>query len=297
MKKKIIFLILFGIILDGILVSAIDVSVDNYYPTPVEAGDYFNVWLKITNREENAVENSAIKFKPNYPFSLDPGEKNEVVIEKLELGGSITKKFKIRVDKEAKEGDNDISFEYKDCGGCVWEEMGTPITVTEFQTMFDIVLQELSNEGVYIAIANIGKNTANAITVSIPEQDYFKTDLISASIVGNLDSGDYTIAAFKILPKQKERINENKELFVQIDYTDPFGIRRSVTKKIMLNPSSLGRVSVEGENVQNTQFGSRGMKQGSSFLRNIWFWVALILVIILLRKKIIKIYRKIRGLK
>ena len=273
-------------------VNAIDISVENYYPSPVEAGDYFTIWLRITNHEDTSTEGSSVRLKQTYPFSLDPGEEDTVIINELGPNTGVTKSFKVRVDKEAKEGDNNLAFEYKDCSGCVWKERSMPITVIEFQTAFEVVLQEISSEGVFIAIANIGKNPANAVTVSIPEQDNFRTDLVSASIVGNLDSGDYTIAAFKILPKQMDS-RETQELFVQIDYTDPFGVRRNVVKQILLNPSSLSRTGL-GENGMQGRVISG---QESKFYTNIWFWVSIVLIIFLLRKRIRKIYRKRRGLK
>lgn len=301
-KNLIILLALFGFVLCSGVVSAVDLSVENYYPTPVEAGDYFTIWLKIANREENPVEGVAVRFKQSYPFSLDPGEEEELAIGALEPKSSVTKSFKIRVDKEAKEGDNNIEFEYKDCAGCLWTERSMPITVIEYQTTFDVVLQEISSDGVFIAIANIGKNQANAITVSIPEQEYFTTDLTSSSIVGNLESGDYTIAAFKILPNQistedrKDSLNTKKELFVQIDYTDPFGVRRSVVKQLLLNPSSLTRVSGD-QTETSTQFVRKNSAQGSSFIKDIWFWVSVVLVVILFRNPIKKMYKKVRGAK
>ena len=290
MNKKyiLIFILLFSMVLIIKTADAsLDVSVDNYYPNPVEAGDYFTVWLKVTNREETTTSYS-IKFKPSYPFSLDPGEENTITGE-VGPKGSVTERFKIRVDKEAKEGDNDMVFEYGGCGGCVLEEKSMSITVVEFQTMFDVVVQEISTEGVFIAIANIGKNPANAITVSIPEQEYFKTDLISSSIVGNLESGDYTIAAFKILPLKKE-IKEKQELNVQIDYTDPFGVRRTVIRKVLLNPASLSSLNTD-------ELAASKTKQSSTIITNIWFWVSLVLAILLLKKPIKKFYGKLKGSK
>ena len=290
MNKKyiLIFILLFSTVLVVKTADAsLDVSVDNYYPNPVEAGDYFTVWLKVTNREETTTSYS-IKFKPSYPFSLDPGEESTITGE-VGPKGSVTERFKIRVDKGAKEGDNDVVFEYGGCKGCVLEEKSMLITVVEFQTMFDVVVQEINTEGVFIAIANIGKNPANAITVSIPEQEYFKTDLISSSIVGNLESGDYTIAAFKILPLKKE-IKEKQELNVQIDYTDPFGVRRTVIRKVLLNPSSLSSLNTD-------ELAASKTKQSSTIITNIWFWVSLVLAILLLRKPIKKFYGKLKGSK
>ena len=241
-------------------------------------------------------EGAGIKFIPEYPFSLDPGENNEIIIKELPIGKSVIQGFKVRVDAGAREGENNIAFAYKDCLGCEWKEQSFPVTVLEAQTMFDIVLQEISSEGVFFAIANIGKNPANAVTVRIPEQENFGTKLISASIVGNLESGDYTMVGFQIIPKQskipgeeKIRSLEEKTLTIQIDYTDPLGERRTVQETIMLNPSTL----IMNEGI--TAMGMRGKKQ--SFFSGFWFWVVLIAVIVFTGKKLHKKYRRKLRLK
>ena len=82
MKKNILYLflvILISVFSLNIVSAGVTVSVDSYYPTPSEAGDYFNIILKITNTGESAT-NAVIKFKDSYPFSLDPGEEKEITI-------------------------------------------------------------------------------------------------------------------------------------------------------------------------------------------------------------------------
>jgi hypothetical protein len=278
MKNKIIIFSVLAAMLLGVgMVNALDITVDNYYPTPVQAGEYFTIWIRLMNNEDNLVENSAIRFKDSYPFSIDPTEEKETIIDKLDAKSAITKRFKVRVDELAKEGDNSIAFEYKDCAGCLWKEKTMPITVVESQTSFDVVLQEITTEGLFIAIANIGKNPANAITVRIPEQENFKTDLTSAAIVGNLESGDYTITSFKVSPKQKGA-TQAQDLSVQIDYTDPFGTRRTAIKQISVNPSSLGGTSLTG----TTSSTTRGSTSTSGMMSNTWFWVSVALAILLI---------------
>lgn len=313
MRNKLIlfaFVVAFAGLLNLSLVSAVDVSVSNYYPTPAEAGEYLNVWLKIINKGENTVEGSSVRFKETYPFSLDPGDEESIVIDKLEVGGAVTKTFKIRVDAGANEGDNPLTFEYKDCSGCVWEEKEIPITVVESQTTFDVVLQELSTEGVYIAIANIGKNAANAVTIRIPEQDDFKTGTVSASIVGNLESGDYTLVGFEILSKvdrqtgmgsrdentektqeqglQDRQESEEKELTIQIDYTDTLGVRRSVFKEITIDPTALSGSTFSTDGISTS--GTRS-KSSNGVLSNTWFWITLVLVLAIIGKTAYKKYK------
>jgi len=305
MKKSFLFIFLISLVFTlnlGEASAGVTISAENYYPAPAEAGDYFDIILKITNTGDD-VTDAVVKFKQSYPFSLDPGGEEEIVINNLGAKSAVTRKFKVRVDAGAKEGDNPLTFQYKDCLGCFFEEKSIPILVMEAQTMFDVVLQEISSEGVYIAIANIGKNPANAVTVRIPEQENFVTKLISASIIGNLESGDYTLVGFQIIPKSEsqgiifrrgenntEEASNQKELIVQIDYTDPLGGRRSVNEKILLNPNSLSGVSLGA--IDNVSM--RQQKSGFfSFLKDFWFWISVVLVLIIFRKKI---YNKIKRI-
>lgn len=263
-----------------------DLQVDNYYPAPVQAGDYFNIWLKLANKGDILTKGASIKFISNYPFSLDPDESKEIIIDELVAGKSVIKNFKVRVDSGAKEGDNNIAFAFKDCTGCAWKEKSFPVTIVEAQTMFDVVLQELNTDGVFIAIANIGKNPANAITVKIPEQEIFETQLISASVVGNLESGDYTLVGFKIAPKKEyAKITEEKELRIQIDYTDPLGIRRTVIENIMLKPSSLSKLNSQNLNTSTKQ-------TSSGFFSGFWFWAVIVILMSLTGKKLYKKFGK-----
>ncbi|MDP2908058.1 MAG: hypothetical protein Q8O03_09080 [Nanoarchaeota archaeon] len=320
-NKKIVitFCVMLVFILGLGIVNAIDVSVDNYYPAPVEAGEYLNVWLKVTNpgagRLEYEAKNVVVKLKPSFPFSLDPGEPEEIVISSIKEGSFVIEKFKVRVDGGAAEGDNKLTFQYADYKDAPWKEKTVPITVVESQTSFDVVLQELNEEGVFIAIANIGKNSANAVTIRIPEQENFKTQTVSASIVGNLASGDYTLVGFQILPKseiqrsttsegvsaeerqpmRQQTTLEEQNLLIQIDYTDPLGIRRTIFKEIPLSPSSLVSVSSGlGTSTTGTRSFNGNTTSATSLLKDVWFWVSIGLIVLMIGTKV---YKRVKARK
>jgi hypothetical protein len=64
--------------------------------------------------------------------------------------------------------------------------------------------------------------------VRIPDQDSFKISGTNGQMVGNLDSGDYTIVSFGVT-----QIGRSEDsLIIQIDYTDSIGERRSILKEI-----------------------------------------------------------------
>lgn len=225
MKK--LLLILFALIISISTVSAATyVQLMRYDPVPAQAGEYVDVWIKFQNKGDGDLE-PTLKFVSSYPFSLDPKEDPERNIGTLIPGQFSIQKFKIRVDKGAIEGDNTITFEYKECAGCVWGEISPAINIIEAHTDFEIVVQELAKEGTSIAIANIGKNPANSITIKIPEQQDIEIKGISSTIIGNLYAGDYTIATYNLIPK-----NPENNLEVEIHYTDSLGSRHIIAKTI-----------------------------------------------------------------
>ena len=88
-----------------------------------------------------------------------------------------------------------------------------------------------------IAIANTGKNTANSAVVRIPEQTDFRVTGSDGQMVGNLESGDYTITSFSVsaMPNNNK---ESQTLLFDIYYTDNIGERRIVNMELPLNAAT-----------------------------------------------------------
>lgn len=211
-----------------------------YEPYPTNPGEYFDVWLKLNI---GSVKYAKVEFIENFPFSLDENE--DAVREYEDFSGDVVLHYKIRVDDNAVEGTNELKFgitsaRYSDTNSIY----SLDIYVANAQTDFDLVVQDSTSSEISLAIANIGKNTANSMIVRIPEQEGFKVSGTNGQMVGNLDSGDYTIVSFSL--NQVGR-NENP-LTIQIDYTDNIGERRSVLKEIDFSSGSVidGAVSEGG---------------------------------------------------
>lgn len=258
-------LVVFVLIISLSSVSAFAyVELLKYDPIPAQAGEYVDVWIKFQNKGDADLNHATLKFKPTYPFSLDPTEKAEIDMGILKAGEFSVQKYKIRIDKGAVEGENTIHFEYKDCLGCTLSEINPVINIIEANTDFEVVVQELSKEGTSIAISNIGKNPANSITIKVPKQKDIEVKGISSMIIGNLASGDYTIATYNLLPK-----NQENNLELEIHYTDSLGVRHNIIKTV---PFMSKTDFYEIYNKLN------GLNQGSGF--NVWFWITIILVIV-----------------
>jgi hypothetical protein len=314
--NKIILLFAFSIILLN-CISAVEVSLNystssivqlktlKYEPYPVNPGEYFDFWVSVQYNGNAGASGATFELVPEYPFSLDENESATQT-----FGGaspSVVLKYKIRVNEDAVEGTNILKLNYK--VGSNWYTKEFEIKVANAQTDFDAIIQDSTSSEVSIAIANTGKNTANSVIVKIPEQDYFESTGTDGQMVGNLESGDYSIVSFEISQKMakapiKEGTEENSQGFptmgssqtqnltFDIYYTDTIGERRVVTMQLPLslsstNSTAMGMMGPGGRN-----------NQGSSWI--VWAIVggvilALVIVSIIILKKKPKLADKIKN--
>ncbi|MCX6819572.1 MAG: hypothetical protein NT129_06270 [Candidatus Aenigmarchaeota archaeon] len=288
MKKTVFLLILVGILSVSALANAEVLKIGSNYlitdtvnlkttfvnqdPYPAETGGYVNLLFKLENWGTNKAENVTFELLSKYPFSLDTGV--SAINELGTVGGSQTDenafliKYKVRVDKDAVDGENKIGVRYT-YGNSMSYTLGTfNVTVSNPRTDFDVVAQDSTASSTTLAIANIGANDAYSVIVRIPEQENYGVTGTSASIIGSLTAGDYTLVSFQITSNAIANISDRGgritpgmgggtapnitfvnrtannismtrggKLAVEISYTDTLGIRRTVQKEVSLDMS------------------------------------------------------------
>lgn len=221
----------------------------NQNPTSAVTGEYVDLLFKIENLGTEDAENVTFELLPQYPFSLDPGVSAKQylgTITALDRGdNAYLVKYKLKVDKDAVEGDNEIKIKYSYGDGNAYDVQTYNVSVSNSRTDFDVVAQDQST----LAIANIGANTAQSVIVRIPNQPNYRVNGTSANIIGNLNAGDYTLATFQIISIRASNISSNvsnippsgpSNLTVEISYTDTLGIRRTVDKNVSYGFSASG---------------------------------------------------------
>ena len=88
-----------------------DTNMVNQVPDPVEPGGYVEVRFKVENIGAETVENLVFELLPQYPFSLDRGSKAVKMVGDIvyQAGDeAYILYYKLRVDKDAIEGNNPI---------------------------------------------------------------------------------------------------------------------------------------------------------------------------------------------
>jgi hypothetical protein len=228
-----------GVILTG--TPYLNVNLVNQNPLQADPGAYVDLYFKVENSGTDSAQSVTLQLIPEYPFSLDPGV-NAVqelgTIPGLQNGNNaFFARYKVKVDKDALNGDNEIKLKYSEGSATSYYTETFNISVTNPRTDFDVVAQDQST----LAIANIGANTAQSVIVRIPSQPNYRVNGTSATIIGNLNAGDYTLATFQILSTRASNISSNvsnvpssgpSDLTVEISYTDTLGIRRTVDKNV-----------------------------------------------------------------
>lgn len=228
----------------------------NQDPNPGMPDSYLNIVFMMSGISGSNCEKGAwMKLMPSYPFLLEAQEALKTIDSNTYITNQNTNwmvPYKLRVDKDALEGEYDIEIHYgangvSDPSGSYKVKMFN-LTLKDSRTSFDALIQEVSGSDVTIALANSGKNVANSVVVRIPEQDNFRPVGTDGQMVGNLVSGDYTVVGFTLSPKgQMNRQNLTRDNFQQMQaeaiknlkfdiyYTDSLGVRRIINTELPLD--------------------------------------------------------------
>lgn len=219
----------------------VEVSLLNQDPYPAQPGNYVELVFKVENAGGVEVNDVLIELLPQYPFSFDSSVDATKRIGTLTLvqygEKAVFVKYKVRVDKDAIDGENEIKLRYVYDTNGRWENYIIKefnVTVEDPRTDFDVAIQDYSplTGTLSIAISNIGDQNADSVTVMLPEQS--SIDIIGSNkeIVGGIETNDYTVSSFKVIPR------EDAPIIVRISYTDSIGIRREVEKAVLFKASS-----------------------------------------------------------
>ncbi|MFC2143385.1 COG1361 S-layer family protein [Candidatus Aenigmatarchaeota archaeon] len=247
--------------------------------TQISPGKEIDVVFTISNIGKAPLSNLVFSWTEEEDVVLPVSTDNTRYIRLLTPDESIDLKYTVVANPAAERGlynlDLKLTFDTKDeSGATVEEEITTKAGVlVGGETDFDIAFSETDKGKTSLSIANIGENDATSVTVRIPEQTGFTVNGGSSSIIGNLNTGDFTLATFKIKPIEPVGIGETRELLAEVDYTSSFGERHTLQKSIPLKISP--------------GFGEESLVESSraSPLNDFLTFIIIVIIIIILYKK------------
>ena len=287
MKNKIFILLAlsFIVMLRLVAASSDNVDVTQVSPTSLVPGEQTDLTFKVENTGDTDLNNVVFSWEEKTGSILPIGSSNTKSIDYLSQGDTESFDFNALTSASAAPGLYELTFtiKFNDENGTLVTETSNAGIIVGGQTDFDVSVSDSSSTGTVLSIANVGKNPADSVTVSIPEQSDFKVTGSSSSIIGSLAKGDYSVASFQI--ESLSRISS--ALNVEIQYTDTTGERQTLTKTVEIPytstlsaSSTSGKISTTGYTVSNS--GS------SNSLLVIGFVISMVLtigVIILIVKK------------
>ncbi|NTV23661.1 MAG: hypothetical protein HGA85_04775 [Nanoarchaeota archaeon] len=119
-------------------------------------------------------------------------------------------------------------------------------------TDFDIAFSESTTDSVSFTVANVGSNPATSVSVIVPQQQGWAVSGSNSAIIGNLNTGDYTVASFSLKQDSTGMAQRNmtrqsnltraaaqqNALRIQIAYTDTMGKRDTLEKTVAMSAQS-----------------------------------------------------------
>ena len=195
----------------------------NQDPDPVNSGEVVEVRFKVENTGKQTMEDFVIEILPDYPFSLYSGtaQRNYGRLRGDQDGrDSIIVDYKLRIDEDAVEGDNEIKLRY------TYGKVGKWWVITE-DLMIDIDVEEINfqvgsleteptrlvsdteDAKLSIELQNIGDGKAENVMTQIILPEGFKATYgySDLSNLGTIDAESSKTATFYI--DVDEAVKEN----------------------------------------------------------------------------------------
>ncbi|MEE8168414.1 MAG: hypothetical protein V3T58_06035 [Candidatus Hydrothermarchaeales archaeon] len=229
-----------GIVIERL--AGTDISM-RFTPSSFSPGEKAELIFDITNIGDSNLNDISISWRVKDDVILPLGLGNTMFVKSLKAGEHVQIPVEIIVDTDALPAIYPLSVEatYSDEKGIQKTDNFTLGVLIGGVTDFQVGVQEVSGRTTSLYIGNIGVNSARAISVSIPPQEDFSVIGPSEVFVGNLDPGDFTVASFQLVQKQR-----GNTLRVQIAYTDASGNRETLEKELTLSDAAFRGVTSEG---------------------------------------------------
>ena len=194
--------------------ASFDINQLKYDPYPAEPGEYMTLWIEIHNKGTGNADNVVFELEPKYPFSLDMSELATREFSTIPGLYTMVLQYKMRVDKDALEGWNEIKLKYKIDDGS-WMEKETEIYVTEPPNKAELKVFYVGIEPktyprgettLSVDLANIASGSAY-YTIVEAESEAAEIE-VNEIFIGTMDADDFDTIDFNL--KIKENVKPGR---------------------------------------------------------------------------------------
>ncbi len=243
---------------------------------------------------------------------LPVGSDNTKYVKYIDVGDSAELDYQVIADSNAEAGlyQLDLKLIYDDPTSGEKEINTIAGIYVGGGTDFDIAFSESSSGTTSFTIANIGSNPAFSVSVIVPQQQGWKVSGSNSMIIGNLNTGDYTVASFGLQSAQARQVTTEQQndmtqeellaqrtnmqtqtpLKIQIAYTDTMGKRELVEKEVSMNTQAMMGATTDSQATESqatgnqaamANFRGRGMVQQKSFFSKYKWYIAVLAVLVI----------------
>lgn len=240
----------------------IKASILRYEPAPAEQGTTVDVWLQLSNAGTKA-DSVAIKFAPEYPFSLPKGQEQEIDIDTIASTENKVVKFIILVDQTAPNGDRNIKFLYKYGTKEQWISLESPIKletqnaglVVEDYSVTPVQVVPGQTATVELKLRNTGSIGLKNIDIGIELADEKFSTIESGTKkrINRIGAGETATATFKLASDTSTEVRLYS-IPVSFAYQDERNKKYTDTAKISLAVNAQPELSLT---IDATKFESK----------------------------------------
>ncbi|MBW2998932.1 PLDc N-terminal domain-containing protein [Candidatus Woesearchaeota archaeon] len=258
----------------------VSVSLLSQDPVKVEPGNYVEVRFNIENLGGNPLKNFEVELLPEYPFSLDSGERALRQYGTLSTGinkyddQSLTVKWKLRVDQNAIEGDNDLRLRYRfDTTDWIYTEdfavsvetQETILNVKEITTSpetaipgvpFDLKIRVSNEADSELRNLKFKLNTSTFVTIGSTDEKYVrildsgKEQEIVFTLVSEGDASEVVYnVPLEMSYYDNEGNQDSKMVYFGLILLEPPNLVKGIDRSEVVSIGDRGSVSISISNV------------------------------------------------
>jgi hypothetical protein len=252
--------------------SNVDVTLINQDPATAQPGEYVDLKFKVSNKGLEPAEGTSVELIESFPFSLDPDVSASRDLGDMRAAAvgddSYIVEYRVRVDENAVETENEISIKYTLGEGDFSVTRNFDISVDDVGTDFELSAGKVSASSIPVNLDNIGDKSADSVHVILPDQSGIVKEGLRTKVVGGLESGENKVVDFAV-----SNISTGDSYRFEIHYSDGNGVRRELVRNIEIGtlPVNPVEVTVQTAGSSETTFAvvNTGSEQISSVITNI----------------------------
>jgi len=220
---------------------AIRVSLVNQNPDPVDPGSYAELRFRIENIGGDYAKDIKFELIPEYPFSLDKGvspirQIGDMYMQQVEDEAYIVY-YKVRVDKDAIDGNNPIKIRYTTDDGLTWSRSDFDIRVQTSDAIISIDEIRLNPEQIgpgataelKITLTNNADSLLKNIRINLGIVDAQSAELpitpigsTNEKMIENIGSDESKDVIFNLIA-DADAISKVYKLPITVSYSDILG--------------------------------------------------------------------------